>query len=167
MGASTGRRRTTRSRGQALAEFALVFPAFMLLVVAGIDVGRGIFAYNSLTNAAREGARLAIVNQDATLISQRAINQSRMAETSAPNIRVTFWEQDSTADPNALTGDCDPVGYGCQALVRFETTFRPITPIISAILFPSGVTLVATSVEQVEYTCPTSTVTAANCPKQP
>lgn len=160
-------RRRSRSRGQALAEFALIFPAFMVLVVAGIDVGRGIFAYNSVTNAAREGARLAIVNQDATLIAQRAVGQTRMAETATPNIRVTFWEAGSSADPNALSGDCDPVGYGCQALVRFETTFRPITPVISSILFPSGVTLVAVSVEQVEYTCPTSSVAATSCPKQP
>ena len=156
-----------RRRGQALAEFAIVFPVFILLIVAAIDIGRGVFAYNSITNAAREGARLAIVNQDVALITQRATQQTAIAEISSPNIRVTFWESTSTPNPNALSGDCSPVGFGCQALVRFETTYQPITPIIKNILFPGGVTLVATSVETVEFTCPNTTTTAGNCPKQP
>ena len=50
-------------RGQALTEFALIIPILILLIVAAVDIGRGVFAYNSITNGAREGARLAIVNQ--------------------------------------------------------------------------------------------------------
>ena len=46
-----------RSRGQSLVEFALVFPLMMLLVFALIDMGRLVFASNSLAEAAREGAR--------------------------------------------------------------------------------------------------------------
>ena len=57
-------RRRERSKGQGLVEFALAFPIVILLIVAVFDVGRLVFVYNSLTNAAREGARLAIVNQD-------------------------------------------------------------------------------------------------------
>ncbi|HEX5591597.1 MAG TPA: TadE family protein [Candidatus Limnocylindrales bacterium] len=155
-----------RSRGQALAEFAIVFPVFILLVVAAIDLGRGAFTYNSVTNAAREGARLAIVNQDVAAITQRTTNQTWMAEIDAPNVSVEFYEPTPNADPTQ-NDECDPVGYGCVAVVSFETTFRPITPIIQNILFPSGVTLSATSVEVVEFTCPTATITAANCPKQP
>ena len=34
----------------------------------------------------------------------------------------------------------------CVAIVTFETTFRPLTPIISNILFGSGVTLRAQSI---------------------
>jgi Flp pilus assembly protein TadG len=159
-------RRRGRQRGQALVEFGLIFPILVLLMVAAIDIGRGVFAYNSVTNAAREGARLAIVNQDANLILQRAIKETQIAETASPNIRVTFWKQSSTPNAAALNGDCTS-GFGCQVLVRYETTFRPITPIISRILFPNGVTLVATSIEYVEFTCPNASTTAANCPKQP
>src|SRR4029077_3264030 len=56
-------RRDRRGRGQALVEFALVIPIFLLLLIAIFDMGRAVFAYNTLTNAAREGARIAIVNQ--------------------------------------------------------------------------------------------------------
>ena len=54
---------TTRHprRGQALVEFALVFPVFMLLLFGVIEVGRFVYTDNTLSQAAREGARLAAV----------------------------------------------------------------------------------------------------------
>lgn len=53
---------TRRSRGQALVEFALVAPLFLLLLFGIIETGRFIFYYEMLNNATREGARYAIVN---------------------------------------------------------------------------------------------------------
>lgn len=50
------------SRGQALAEFALVAPVFFLLLFSIIEGGRFIFYYETLNNATREGARYAIVH---------------------------------------------------------------------------------------------------------
>lgn len=155
-----------RPQGQALAEFAIIFPVFILLIVAAVDIGRGIFAYNSITNGAREGARLAIVNQDVALITQRATQQTSIAEIASPNITVTFKRSTPNADPS-LNANCSPIGFGCVAIVRFETTYQPITPIIKNIMFPSGVNFVASSAEVVEFTCPNSTTTAATCPKQP
>jgi Flp pilus assembly protein TadG len=51
-----------RSRGQALVEFAFVAPIFLLLLFAVIDFGRYVYYVQILNNAAREGARYAIVN---------------------------------------------------------------------------------------------------------
>jgi len=51
------RRRRRRGRGQALVEFALVFPLLMLLVFALIDLGRVVYAHNAIAEAAREAAR--------------------------------------------------------------------------------------------------------------
>jgi hypothetical protein len=48
-------------RGQALAEFALVFPVFMLLVFGVIETARFVYTDVALSQAAREGARLAAV----------------------------------------------------------------------------------------------------------
>jgi hypothetical protein len=53
-----------RSRGQALVEFAVVLPVFLVAVLAIFDLGRVIWARNTLENAAREGARYAIVHGD-------------------------------------------------------------------------------------------------------
>ena len=43
--------------GQALLEFALVLPIFLLLVLAATDFGRAYLRLHILANAARQGAR--------------------------------------------------------------------------------------------------------------
>jgi Flp pilus assembly protein TadG len=156
-----------RTRGQALVEFALVIPIFLLLLVALFDVGRAVFAYNTLTNAAREGARMAIVNQDLGTITTRAKNQAATVELDAPNVSVNFYQVATDGSPDT-TRTCSPAAVGCLAVVSFQATYRPITPLISAILFRNGVTFVAKSVLTVEYSCPNQTYpTALECPKQP
>jgi len=50
------------SRAQALVEFALVAPLFFLLIFAAINFGRYVYYVQILNNAAREGARYAIVH---------------------------------------------------------------------------------------------------------
>ena len=51
-----------RSRGQALVEFAIVLPVFFLLVAGMFDFGLGIYSDLTLVNAAREGARLGVID---------------------------------------------------------------------------------------------------------
>lgn len=57
-----GRRAGSRSRGQALAEFALVAPLFFILLLGIIESGRFIYHYEMLNNAARAGVRYAIIH---------------------------------------------------------------------------------------------------------
>ncbi len=52
----------TGNRGQALVEFALVAPIFILLLMGIIELGRFILAYEAANNAVREGTRYAIVH---------------------------------------------------------------------------------------------------------
>ncbi|HEV2010034.1 MAG TPA: TadE/TadG family type IV pilus assembly protein [Candidatus Limnocylindria bacterium] len=47
---------------QALVEFALVLPLFLLLVTGIFDVARAVWQENTLAYAAREGTRYAIVH---------------------------------------------------------------------------------------------------------
>lgn len=51
-----------RQRGQGLVEFALVLPLFTIILLGMIDVGRVIWANNTVANAAREAARYAAVH---------------------------------------------------------------------------------------------------------
>lgn len=48
-------------RGQSLVEFALVLPVFFLFVFGIIDGGRAILAYNQMSQATRNVARVASV----------------------------------------------------------------------------------------------------------
>ncbi|HQO98245.1 MAG TPA: pilus assembly protein [Anaerolineaceae bacterium] len=52
-----------RGLGQALVEFALLIPLFILIVILFIDLGRATSVYIQLSNAVREGTRYAIVHQ--------------------------------------------------------------------------------------------------------
>lgn len=51
----------SRPSGQTLVEFALVLPLFLLLLFAVIDGGRLVYENSVVSQAAREGARLAAV----------------------------------------------------------------------------------------------------------
>ena len=61
----TALRRVTRrgrgERGSELIEFALVFPLLLMVVLAIADFGFLFQRYEVLTNAAREGARVAVL----------------------------------------------------------------------------------------------------------
>jgi Flp pilus assembly protein TadG len=54
--------RHNNPRGQAMVEFALVFPIFILLMVGMFDLGRVIWVNDTLATASREAARFAIVH---------------------------------------------------------------------------------------------------------
>ena len=51
-------RRRSDGSGQALVEFALVIPIFLLLLFGLIDGGRYVYMSNVLSQAAREAARV-------------------------------------------------------------------------------------------------------------
>ena len=54
-----------RQSGQSLVEFAVVVPIFLLLVFGLIDFSRLLFTYISISNGAREMARVAAVSTPA------------------------------------------------------------------------------------------------------
>jgi len=54
-------RRIWSERSQSVVEFVLVFPIFLVLVFGIIDFGRGLQGWITITNAAREGARVGAV----------------------------------------------------------------------------------------------------------
>jgi Flp pilus assembly protein TadG len=58
---SLATRTRRRDHGQGLVEFALVLPIFLLLIFGVIDGGRYVYVNSTLSNAAREGARLGSV----------------------------------------------------------------------------------------------------------
>ncbi len=51
-------------RGQALAEFALVLPLILFFIAGIIEFGRAWNIKQAVTDAAREGARYAVVQDD-------------------------------------------------------------------------------------------------------
>ena len=153
-------------RGQALAEFALAIPLVLLLLVAVFDVGRAVFAYNAITNAAREGARLAIVNQHVPSVQARTAGQaSGIASTS--DVSVAFIES-ATGNPCTGTGGNPALAIGCTAQVTVSASWQAITPLIGNIIGP--LTFSAAAALPVEFVCGVASAEITNpasCPKQP
>jgi Flp pilus assembly protein TadG len=50
-----------RDRGQNLVEFALLLPLLLLFILGIVEFGVAVFAYSTIANAAREGARVGVV----------------------------------------------------------------------------------------------------------
>jgi Flp pilus assembly protein TadG len=160
-------RRAGRSRGQALAEFALVIPIVLLLMLALLDAGRAVFVYNGLTNAAREGARLAIVNQDPALVGDRiqAATFGAAVSNLGDSTLVRYHKSLPNADPLANPA-CSPIAVGCIAVVTPQTSWSLITPVLSSIIGP--MTFEARSELPIELVCPgTAYPSSTDCPKQP
>ena len=127
-------RRGASSRGQGLVEFALVFPVMMLLLLAIFDGGRLVFAYNDITNAARVGARVAIVNQAAGAAVAATVNQATSLGLVNSDVTVTYLKPD-------LSGSCaSPYGLGCVADVRVTFDWAAITPVIGSVIGPVTLT---------------------------
>lgn len=55
-----------RMRGQALVEFALIFPILFFMLALSIDVYRVDWASSTVAEAARQGARQAVANEEPT-----------------------------------------------------------------------------------------------------
>lgn len=61
-------------RGAAAVEFAIVAPVFFLLVFGMVEYGRMIMVQQVLTNAAREGARVGVLDGSALSDVTTAVN---------------------------------------------------------------------------------------------
>jgi Flp pilus assembly protein TadG len=143
------RRRRRGGRGQSLVEFALVFPIIMLLIMAFAEIGRAVFAFNTIANAARQGARVAAVNQLADVTecdesrpiedpyephwSMRgcAIVAAKTLGITTSNITVAY------EPPPDTTLDCDPTLHvGCIAVVTVSYHYTLTTPFVSWLIAP-------------------------------
>src|SRR5215469_8175713 len=119
-------------RGAAAVEFALLLPLLVLLIFGMIDFGRAINAQITITQAAREGARVLALPGGTTVGSSgqpayvdRAVAAGIGLGLGASNVTDL---PDTSATP--LTG-C-PAGSGStgdDAVVKVTYTFRFITPV--------------------------------------
>jgi Flp pilus assembly protein TadG len=148
-------RRSDRRRGQGLVEFALVIPIFLLVLFGLIDVGRYVFLSSTLSQAAREGARLASVEVSYRGSSDPACGAAggpvcpandtvlRADIKTAANRMMAPFGSVSTAEMSCVQkGTATPTGNwtgsacnfnapGSIVSVRVTATFTPITPIIA------------------------------------
>jgi Flp pilus assembly protein TadG len=73
----------SRKRGQALVEFCLVIPLFMLMLCGIADFGVALFSRMTVINAARDGARASVMVTDHSTINGPLAYVARDAAKSA------------------------------------------------------------------------------------
>lgn len=135
-------RSTDREQGASMVEFAVVMPLFVLMLFGVIESGYLFAQLNETRNAAREGARIAVVDYgDSSAIVGETCNRSALtAAGTSIAISTTGDVTDPIADPTAsvtvdviksydsLTGFLDPFfqGNSLDSTVTMRVE-RPLT----------------------------------------
>jgi Flp pilus assembly protein TadG len=117
-------------QGQALVEFALALIVFLVLLMGIFDLGRGIYMYNGVSQAAREIARVTSVHPGVTLGSSAETAAVVATQKSlVPNLgNPTFACVD--IDDSAVAGTCRG---GMRVKVTIVAPYRPVTPILGLV----------------------------------
>ena len=90
-------RHARSQRSQALVEFAMVSPVFLLVLFTAIDISRLLYTYTAVSSAARDGARTASLS--GAIYSDCQIIQE--VELVGQGFPVKM-------DPNSIVGNSDP-----------------------------------------------------------
>ena len=120
--------------GQSLVEFALVLPILLMLLCGIIDFGWLYYNQITLNNAAREGARYAVIHYDPST-QWREESESRMIST-------------MVGVDSATAIVSDPIGQQITASVT--ATPRILTAFTSTILGRNTVTIHASCTMRLE-----------------
>jgi Flp pilus assembly protein TadG len=161
------RRPGASRRGQSLVEFGLILPIFLLLVFGIIDFGRAVFAYSTLNNAAREAARVAVVDQVPAHITDEAINQAYALDVAAGDVSLDWRSAFNLDTPNSCSGFVGTSNVvTCTLIVTVNHEWTAATPIIGNIIGP--IDLAGETRMIVEFACPNSgstpVLTDSDCP---
>jgi Flp pilus assembly protein TadG len=175
------------ARGQALVEFALIIPVFILLLVGLFDLGRGVYAFNTISNASREAVRVGIVDQNCTNIINAATRHAVSLGIPASDVSVWIWDPTaaSTGDFSAAsatthrgvcgstpgTSECPQsstaatIPTGCVVEVQVVYHYSAATPVIGKIVGTFDMS--AKTREPTERTCDSQFLTAPASCQQP
>lgn len=116
---ATGRR---QERGQSTVELAFAFPVFILLVIGMVEYGRVMMLQHTITNAAREGARIAAFSGSDTNTVQTAVNN--YLSTAGLNIssaRMTISGAKAASGGNASVTVTYPYSSIVLQLIHFQS----------------------------------------------
>jgi Flp pilus assembly protein TadG len=119
------RSRPGRSHGQALVEFALSITVLVVLLMGVFDLGRGIYMFNGVSEAAREVARATSVDSGNVLgAGPRAQSTIATQKALVPALDApTFECVDIDGSPVVAT----PCPSAMFVRVTATATYRPVS----------------------------------------
>jgi Flp pilus assembly protein TadG len=123
-------RKSLRLSGQATVEFALVIVILAMILMGIFDLGRIVYTTAALSNAAREGARVAAVTSDANAIRQAVISKGIGLNIQTNQIAITYLKEDGTTTTDRSQATAVRV-------VISNYPFVAITPFVGRVFGPS------------------------------
>jgi len=129
-------------RGAAAVEFAIVAPVFFLMILGMVEIGRAIMVQQIITNASREGARLAVLPQQTTAgVETRVAEILQSAGISGADVQIL--------DIAGNTMNPETAEYGDVINVTVSVPFSEVSW-LPASKYLSGKELTATTVMRTE-----------------
>ena len=126
-------KRTRGDRGAAIVEVALTLPLLLLVSVGIFEFGRAYQTWQVLTNAAREGARIAVLpNSNDSAIRTRVVNYMQTGQL--PEATNADIDIDHNA-PIDLGGAGSSTGS--EVTVRYPFSFIVLEP-VARLVVPGG-----------------------------
>lgn len=126
------RPRRHESAGQALVEFSLAIIVFLVMVVGIFDLGRGIYAYNGVSEAAREVARVTAVHPGSPMgtsnqtVARIATQRALVPDMGTPTFTCTdlYGATPATCDSGDYVKVTVTAAYRPISLLGLGTTFN-------------------------------------------
>lgn len=141
--------RRVSARGQTLVEYALILPLMLLILVMLFDLGRAVYYYSVIHNAAREGARYGIIDGD-PLTPGYNLDEAGIIDA-AENLAVGLDQVDVTIIPTTQVDETTGRVRTIMIEVIVTYDFEPATPIVGNFLDGGTIFLQSTSTMNVEY----------------
>jgi Flp pilus assembly protein TadG len=129
------RSRRRHRKGAQIIEFAIILPLFILLTFGIFEFGRAMMVVEILTNAAREGARKAVVSGS----TQTQVHQT--IDTYLTNSGISGYSRSVSPNPGIAA-------RGTSVTVNVSVPFSSVS--WSPIMYIQGKTLTATAVMRKE-----------------
>jgi Flp pilus assembly protein TadG len=124
------RRRFGVESGQGLVEFAISITIFLTLLIGIVDMARGVYVFNGVSEAAREITRETSVHRGSGALgaSPETVAMVSTQRALVPELVVTSYACLDLAG-NPVTGICQP---GDWVRVSVQAPFRPVLPVLTA-----------------------------------
>lgn len=129
---ATSQKRRERSRGQALVEFAVVFPVFILVLFGLIEFSFMLYSQMTVSNAAREAARVSVVDPDACSIQDLA---KATANAAASGLNTTFVTTTASVVSSGTPSSCSTAKQGDPVTVTVAYTYHTFFPLFFGATF--------------------------------
>jgi Flp pilus assembly protein TadG len=126
------RNRIKSQRGTALIEAALTIPLLLILSVVIFEFGRAFETWQIMTNAAREGARVAVLpGSTETMVISRVQDYLRVGLSDTEAANATIGLNDQTI---SLSADGSMTAAGSQVVVSLPFQFMVLNPVAQLVV---------------------------------